>query len=58
MNKVLALKIVLSDICCSNGKEFCELCPLNKDDCTNIEYNKGELLEAVRLLSNEAKLRI
>lgn len=53
MNKVLALKIVLSDVCCSNGKEFCELCPLKKDDCTNIGYSKDELLEAVKLLSNE-----
>lgn len=55
MNKDAALKIVLSDVCCSNGKEFCELCPLNKDDCTNIGYNKEELLEAVKLLSDKMK---
>ena len=51
MSREEALKIVLSDVCCSNGKDFCKLCPLSEmDNCEDISYDKEQLLEAIRIL--------
>lgn len=40
------IKIILTDVCCSNGKKFCEICPCQGGDC--IEYTESELLEAIK----------
>ena len=51
MSKKDALKIVLVDVCCSNGKEFCEICPLkNNKNCEDIMYSETQLLNAVNVL--------
>lgn len=51
MSKKEALKIVLTDVCCSNGKDFCPLCPLyTGDNCGNISCNTAQLFEAVKTL--------
>ena len=50
MSKEEALKIVLIDVCCSNGKDFCELCPINEESCENIHYNEEQLIESIKIL--------
>lgn len=55
MNRNDALKMILADYCCRSGKEYCELCPLQNEDCVNIHFEENDLLEAVKLLSEEVK---
>ena len=50
MEKKDALKIVLTEVCCDNGQEFCTICPMNKEDCENIHFKQEELLLAVKTL--------
>lgn len=51
MDKNEALKIVLVDACCNNGKKFCPVCPLYKeDDCGKAGYTEEQLLAAVTAL--------
>ena len=48
MSKKEAIKMLLVDVCCSNGKEFCEVCPLKeKEECENFHCDENQLLEAV-----------
>ena len=52
MSKEEAIKILLVDVCCSNGINFCKLCPLSREECENIHYDEKQLLKAVKILSN------
>lgn len=52
MSKEEAIKILLVDVCCSNGKEFCKLCPLSGEECRKFYYDEKQLLKAVKMLSN------
>ena len=53
MDKDEALRILLIEICCSNGKEFCKLCPVYKENsCEQADGNEKQLLEAVKTLTN------
>ena len=56
MSKEEAIKILLVDVCCSNGINFCKLCPLSKEECANIHYDEKQLLNAVKILSNKTEL--
>ena len=44
MSKEEAIKILLVDVCCSNGKEFCKVCPLSGEECENFHYDEKQLL--------------
>lgn len=48
-----ALGIILSEICCANGKEFCndKHCPLSGTNCVAIDGTDKEVLfEGTRIL--------
>ena len=50
MSNEEAFKILLVDVCCSNGKDFCKVCPLSGEKCENFHYDEEHLLEAVKVL--------
>ena len=51
MSKEEAIKILSVDVRCSNGNEFCKICPLQMEDCENFHYDEKQLLEAVKVLN-------
>ncbi len=53
MDKKIALEIVLAEVCCSNGNEFCEICPLKNKNCGEIRYSLEDLMLAIKILSSE-----
>ena len=52
MSKEEAIKILLVDVCCSNGKDFCKACPLgDEEDCKKFHYDEMQLVEAIKMLN-------
>lgn len=52
MSKEEAMKILLVDVCCSNGGEFCKVCPLkDTEDCKSFHYDESQLLRAIKVLN-------